>query len=411
MFKQALIFFLLVVFAFLLVSPPIIAQADDPQPPKGLRPDAPTYAVHGPYAVGTRDFVIEPDSDRPLNITVWYPALNPDSAPEAYTYNYLVWGNSPVTTEGHALFEAAPDMTGGPYPFIIFSHGHTMWRQQSVYLTEHLASWGFVVMSADHYGNDATTNPPEYGDTNPLHNYLRTVDVTREIAYADGLTADGSLAGMIDTSRVGVTGHSFGGLTALQAGGAGLDFDYMATACVDNPDGACPITLDNLDELAAVAGYDAVPESPWTPFLDDARIKAVVPLAPAGMRVGPRGAATVDVPILMIVGSSDTMAPPALHDYPIYEGLGSDQKAMVVLQGAGHMVFIDSCAALSWMVDWGMFGFCADAVWDNDRAHDMINHFTTALFMSVLYGDADAAAALAPDAVQFPGITYEATGY
>jgi hypothetical protein len=119
----------------------------------------------------------------------------------------------------------------------------------------------------------------------------------------------------------------------------------------------------------------------------------------------------VSVPTLMIVGSGDTGAKPEFHDYPIYAGLGSAQKAMAVLQGANHFVFLDSCQAASWMVDWGMFSFCADPVWDTARAHDLINHFTTAFLLAELKDDSDAAAALAPDAVSFPGITYETQGF
>lgn len=46
-----------------------------------------------------------------------------------------------------------------------------------------------------------------------------------------------------------------------------------------------------------------------------------------------------------------------------------------------------------------------------DRAHDLVNHFTAAFLLSVLIGDTDAAAVLAPDAVAFPGITYTATRF
>jgi hypothetical protein len=46
-----------------------------------------------------------------------------------------------------------------------------------------------------------------------------------------------------------------------------------------------------------------------------------------------------------------------------------------------------------------------------DRAHDLISHFTTAFLLAELYQDADAAAALAPDGVHFPGVTYEAQGF
>jgi hypothetical protein len=45
------------------------------------------------------------------------------------------------------------------------------------------------------------------------------------------------------------------------------------------------------------------------------------------------------------------------------------------------------------------------------RAHDLANHFTTAFLLATLKGDQDAAAALAANAVSFPGITYETTGF
>lgn len=409
--------FLKVLLIVVLVAPALAissvgAQDKEPPAPQGLRPDAPAYAVHGPYAVGARDFVIE-DAKRPLNITVWYPALNPDGAAEAATYKFVVFPDKiPVTSAGHALLEAPPDSKGGPYPLIIFSHGHLMYRWQSTYLTEHLASWGFIVMAADHFENTTTDMNETNGDTDPLFNYYRPIDVGREIDYADKLTAaDGALKGLIDTSRVGVTGHSFGGLTALQAGGAGLDFDYFRAACEKNPEGACPVTLAALDQLAALAGLPKVPQGVWPPFMKDSRVKAIVPLAPAGMRAGPKGATTVTVPTLMMTGSGDTMAVPEFHTYPIYEGLGSAQKALVVLEGGDHLLFADSCKAVPWMFDFGLFFLCSDPVWDMDRAHDLVNHFTTAFLLATLKGDTDATAALAPKAVSFPGIKYQTTGF
>lgn len=44
------------------------------------------------------------------------------------------------------------------------------------------------------------------------------------------------------------------------------------------------------------------------------------------------------------------------------------------------------------------------------RAHDLINHFTTMFLVAVLYSDAEATAALSPEEVGFPGITYQAEG-
>ena len=336
--RRFLIVLLIAVLALpILAISPVGAQDKTPPTPQGLRPDAPPYAVHGPYAVGVRDFVIK-DAKRPLPVTVWYPALNPNNTAEMVTYHFVVSPDKvPVTVQGHALQDAAPDAKGGPYPLVIYSHGHLVWRLISTYLTEHLASWGFVVMSADHTGNTTVDQNDKNGDTDPAFNYYRPVDIGHEIDYAGELTAaGGALAGIINASNVGVIGHSFGGLTALQAGGAGLDFDYFRASCEKNPEGACPVTLAALDQLAALAGLPKVPQGVWPPFMKDSRVKAIVPLAPAGMRAGPQGAATVTVPALMMTGSVDTMANPDFHTYPIYRGLGSAQKALVVFEGANH---------------------------------------------------------------------------
>ncbi|KAB2862348.1 MAG: hypothetical protein F9K46_07185 [Anaerolineae bacterium] len=62
------------------------------------------------------------------------------------------------------------------------------------------------------------------------------------------------------------------------------------------------------------------------------------------------------------------------------------------------------------MVQLGLFDRCSDDVWDMQRAHELINHFATAFFLAHLKGDADAAAALLPGAVDFVGVEYTVTG-
>ncbi len=100
------------------------AQEGEAPPRTGIRPDAPPYGVRGPHPVGTMEFVIEPDSERPLPLTVWYPALNPDGAAEEITYVYDNFFSIEGFTEpGHAIFGAAADIAGGPYPLVIFSPG------------------------------------------------------------------------------------------------------------------------------------------------------------------------------------------------------------------------------------------------------------------------------------------------
>ena len=88
----------------------------------------------------------------------------------------------------------------------------------------------------------------------------------------------------------------------------------------------------------------------------------------------------------------------------------STQKAIVALERADQSVF-NPVACNPWLVEIGSSGPAPIPVWDMDRAHDLINHFTTAFLLSMLKGDAEATAALAPDAVAFPGIEYQAEGF
>ena len=154
---KRLLEFLTIAGLLLSLAAPLTAQEATPEPTPeavGLRPDTPTYAQHGPYWVGTREFVIQPDSERPLPTTVWYPALNPQGLPEATTYSYQNFATITGFTEpGYALANAASDPRGGPYPLVIISHGAVGYRYDFAYLAEHLASYGFVTMTIDHTGD------------------------------------------------------------------------------------------------------------------------------------------------------------------------------------------------------------------------------------------------------------------
>jgi hypothetical protein len=122
----------------------------------------------------------------------------------------------------------------------------------------------------------------------------------------------------------------------------------------------------------------------------------------------------ITIPVLLMYGSADWLGlatPDVVNTWmhPGYDNVGSSQKARAVFTDAGHTVFMETEETVPWLADMGIF--LSDPVWDMDRAHDLINHFTTAFLLVTLKGDPEAAAALAPDAVSFPGITYEAQGF
>lgn len=407
----------LIAFTFIvLFSTPFVAAQDTAPPAVGLRPDAPAYALHGPYWVGARDYLV-PEGDSQFGITVWYPALNADLKPENITYyvskELLVQLGLPEDAKfpitGHALANAAPDLKDGPYPLVVFSPGLTTMRQSSTYLFEHLASMGFVVISMDHRGEDYTN----YWEAA----YYRPAETRLTIQFADDLTAQGDLKGMINVDKLAVLGGSSGGWTALVGGGAQMNL------------GGCPIQPDptqglvwyydclqfrpHQDEIATLFGMSATPEQLWPQYYD-ARVDAVISFAPDGDIWGSeyQGVASVTVPTMVVASSKDTANIPDRASYPIYAHLGSAVKLLVVFENADHPIFTDTCAVMPWMVeDFGNFWVCSDPVWDKERAQDLINHLTTAFLLDVLKGDTEAHAALAPAAVSFNGITYEAQGY
>jgi predicted dienelactone hydrolase len=354
--------------------------------------------------VGVRDFTIE-EAGYAVDASLWYPALNPGGEKEEITYRIsdksASSANLPVA--GRALRDAPPDAAHGPYPLVIYCPGLTGWRQASCYLLEHLASHGFAVMATDTRGETFS----EFW----LGAATRPLDMRSVIAYADKLSSHGGAwEGLLELERLAVAGHSSGGWAALIGGGAQMHFGWGDA----HPDLVAENSMSNLSqfvphaaEIASMLGLDGAPEGLWPPQ-NDRRVKAVVALAPDGDIFGAQyeGVAAVKASALVITGGGDTLNVPERCAYPIYRHLGSAQKTLVTFAHAGHMIFADQCPDVPWMAQ-DSFWACSDAVWDMERAHDLIDHFITAFLLAELKGDPQAAEALALENVSFSGIGYE----
>ena len=407
--QRSFTFVLLLIVCLLCIGPLVAQDAPTPEP-VGLRPDAPEYAQHGPYWVGTQELVIDEGSEHPIPVTIWYPALNPDNAPEAVVYRvaegspaemYLPpgWAEG-VTVTGNALKDAPPDASAGPYPLVIFSHGFTA-PQANVYIGEHLASQGFVVLAPEHMQDSWESIYPSYA--------IRLPEIQRAIAYADSLAAAGGLfEGLIDTETIAVGGHSAGGIASYGAGGAPLNWAAIEQYCTDMPEVPECVDLSSQREpLASALGLDAPPEGMWPAFWDS-RVDAIFPIAGPMEMYGQEGLADLDIPMLTLYGSLDEYGPWLT---PAFQLAGSSQKGEVVFENAGHELFTNRCETTPWLIAADLTFLCSDEVWDMDRAHDLTNHFIAAFLLSTLKGDAEATAALAPEAVTFPGIEYQAEGF
>jgi predicted dienelactone hydrolase len=98
------------------------------------------------------------------------------------------------------------------YPLIILAHGS---EAHGIYDVDHahsLASHGYIV-AVINYGDDRTAVP---GTLNHHVKFLRPF-LTK--AVLDSLLESESFGAHIDTDNIGITGHSFGGFTALAASG------------------------------------------------------------------------------------------------------------------------------------------------------------------------------------------------
>lgn len=376
------------------------------------RPAAPTYGVPGPHPVGSHVQVMEEGPG--LEVTIWYPAADGGEERTSYPYQIklpAVGAVTLATDDGYAMPDAAYDLAGGPYPLVILSPGFAMGASSYGWLAEHLASYGFVVLAAEH---DEQMNP-ESGLWQGA--VKRPQEIRAVFAYVDAQTQPGgTLAGLVDPQAVAVLGHSYGGYTALAAAGARIDSAGLTAHCTEaaaaNHPAAwlCDMLLPHLPEMAALAGLDTLPEGLW-PGWRAARVDAVVALAGDAFFFGAAGLAEIEAPLLAIGGTADHDSPFEWSAQPTYDHVSSSRKVLVALEEAEHMIFTNPCAAVRWYAKPLAGEFCADTVWDRPQAHELISHFTTAFLLAELQQDGVAAALLAPETAVFPQMVYEAEGY
>lgn len=116
-----------------------------------------------------------------------------------------------------------PEAGNGPAPLVVWSHGGGGTRDGAAYLGEHLASHGFAALHIQHAGSDidafradrralfAGVQDPRLGKDR----YLDVKFVVRQIQAE----AAGPWRGRIDPARLGMSGHSYGGITTQIAAG------------------------------------------------------------------------------------------------------------------------------------------------------------------------------------------------
>ena len=104
--------------------------------------------------------------------------------------------------------------TAGPHPLIIFSHALGGSGKSYVGLSSHWASNGYVVIKPSHYD---TTKPADITSSDFANRVADIKFILDSIPLIEERFPE--LKGKIDTTRIGVGGHSLGALTAMLIGG------------------------------------------------------------------------------------------------------------------------------------------------------------------------------------------------
>jgi predicted dienelactone hydrolase len=346
--------------------------------------DAPELAALGPHGVGVRTLILVdrdqldlnaidprtgavPKRDRPLTVELWYPAVPAAGAAHAVYVDSLA-SEPPAPPaqfriQGLAVRDAPP--AAGRFPLVIVSHGYGNVPVVMSWLTENLASKGYVVAAIRH--EDQYLNRAAFPNA-ALRRPLDIAFVARELQRTNG--GDG---GMIDPARIALIGYSLGGYGVLAAGGATLD---PAGGLVSGVPGGLLLPFARGGEQRAA--------------LQAPNVRATVALAPAGGDFGAFGAqgiADIRAPLLLIAGDRDFTVDYQSGARTYFDQAVNTQRYLLTFHGAGHAIGFGPAPPEMrtdlWNQDW-----FEDSVWRKDRLMAITQHFVTAFLDRYVKDDA-----------------------
>ncbi len=361
------------------------------EPPSRFGVDAPELAHLGTYAVGVKTLHLvqhgqidvlafdaaagaAPPVDRVLGVELWYPA-RPAPAAARVVYTASLPSEPPApparfSIPGIAVRDAPSSGTG--HPLVIVSHGYSNDPNAMTWLTENLASKGYVVAAIRH------DDPPITDRTRFAQPLMRR---PLDIAFV-AQTLQSTLAAdhLVDPARTALIGYSMGGYGVLTAAGAALD-----------PDGGA---------VKRVPGGLLLPFARGGAMRDSLTVKglrAVVAISPAGGGAlaswGADGVRMITAPLLLIAGDDDRTVDYATGARAIFDTASGAHRYLLTFKGGGHAMGLnpvpDAMRSTLWDQDW-----FEDPVWRKDRISAINAHFITAFLDLYVKGDEGRAAYL-----------------
>jgi predicted dienelactone hydrolase len=227
-----------------------------------------------------------------------------------------------------------PQGLSAPAPVVVVSHGFGAVKEDFLFLNQHLASHGYVVMAPDHVGSDLSYRAAYLGGRlNTLLSPIEFVNRPQEISFLidelERLVAiSPQWASRLDLDQIAAIGDSLGSSTVMALAGAEITYPRLRQACDTDT-----LMLNFALYLQCRARY--LPPKNYN--LSDPRIKAVIAAHNLGAALyGYEGIQQVDRPMLMVSGDWDVVSPVVTEQIFPFIWMEQSPKYMALLQLGTH---------------------------------------------------------------------------
>jgi len=259
---------------------------------------------------------------RTIGINIWYPATEKTATSPNYL-NLALFRDTDVYVNAPP---APPVYPNGKYPVWAHSHGSQAYGGSSSDLMRHVASHGWVAVAPDHTHNlfNEDVSP------RPLAFYAeRPTDVIIAINQLEALPDSTWLAGEADTSKVIVSGHSFGTFDTWALGGIRYDLASLEARCATGDWADCS------DQTKA----------PFATGFRDPRVVGVIPMAGALGRDwrGTEGTNNMPVPVFLMSGGNNDVG----DAEQFADAVGSDITWVEIAGGCHETFALGICNTLN----------------------------------------------------------------
>jgi predicted dienelactone hydrolase len=284
----------------------------------------------------------ERTAKRPMNTVIWYPTEVSPGEPRFSPQNANpLFVPLQATAEGAALSNSHQR-----YPLILISHGTGGSALGMFWLGYYLASRGYIVAAVNHHGN--TGAEPQMDPRGFLLYWERAKDIS---VVLDKLFDDPVFGSRIDRKRIGAAGFSLGGYTVIALAGGRFDGNEYDRFCSsserDFTCGSQPEFPEAPRLFQDLKANDKVVRDSLAHSGDsyrDPRIRAVFAIAPVFGRAFTRiGVNDIRIPIEMVAGLGDTVAPPPTNAQR-YAALISGAKLVLLPATVTHYTFVPACS-------------------------------------------------------------------